>query len=146
MPRPSMGPKSYWASLNVFCQTKKWFTYYDRTKAFALHQKMVSIYALSEFYRSQNILGWSKFFVSELKLIDILLTVPIFSGSTKCNSIFGQDRQIIWDKALANLMIITNVSVCGYKKIIYSVDWLYILFIHKLKWYLNLNWILTINS
>ena len=28
MPRPSTGPKTFWAGTNVFSHTKKWFTYF----------------------------------------------------------------------------------------------------------------------
>ena len=106
MPCPFTGHKMFCASPIFLCQTKKMNRILCHFKQFCAG---TITYALS-FYRSQNVLSWSKFFVPYQKLIYILCQTKrwvsyskfsfcagtkLFGGALKFNSILGL-AQNIW--------------------------------------------------
>jgi len=117
MPCPSAGSKQFWTSPYCFGQVQKDFQFGQNVEFDS------EIIALS-FYRSQNVLGWSKFFESNQKFTYILcrsqtfcarpredfyllnsffVPAQIFWSCPKCNSIYGLAQEIwtsakkIWD-------------------------------------------------
>ena len=66
MPFPYTGPNMFFASANFLSQPKNLTAFIASSKTFVPAQKQ--FYGLS-FYRSQNVLCWSKFFEPDKKII-----------------------------------------------------------------------------
>ena len=79
---PFTDPKKFWAGPIFLYHTKNWFTYHASPILFVSDQKMIFTHALS-FYRSQNVFGWSKYFVPDQKFIYILRQSQIYCARQK---------------------------------------------------------------